>query len=139
MSLPNCVEGRFQFGYLPVVSDVFSISDRIKEIDERYFIMFNYRKSRYEVHVKGQPDTTLGCVLPFDALDVRALEYVRHYSTERLKQTIREIDEANERLEQTSMKGVLDRGGYKMAEAIRYADHHPGKDGDPVPKELINE
>jgi len=139
MKPPVCAEGHYYSGRIPIMSHTLDIPRRMKEIDPRYFIMLNTRTQKYEVHVAGQRGTTLGCELPFDQLDARALEYVRRYSVERTDQTIREMDRHNERLEQTKLDLTIDRANYKMADAIRYADHHPSKDGEAIPKELIAE
>lgn len=138
---PVCQEGHYSEDRVPVVRDVFDIADRIKEVDPRYFIMFNTREQKFEIHVNGQPDTTFGCLLPFDELDARTLEYARKYSAARLQATIAEMERRNELLEKANEKAVFDRAEPRMIEAIKYADHHPFFDqsGGGIPKELVNE
>ncbi len=124
MGLPVCAEGRHTEDYVPVTSDVYSISERIKAVDERFFIMFNRKTQRFEVHVKGQPATTFGCELPFDTLDARALEYVRKYSAARTQSLARDIAAHNDRLAESRHGKHIENAGYKMREAIMWAEHH---------------
>lgn len=137
MSLPVCVEGRHTREHVPVQSDVYNISERIKAVDERFFIMFNRQTQKFEVHVKGQPATTYGCELPFDTLDARALEYVRKYSAARNRELAREIVEHNDRLAEAQSGKHIENAGYKMREAIMWAEHHPSN--QMPPEELIAE
>lgn len=133
-----CVEGRFDRGRIPVLSNAFDIPQRLKEIDPRYFVMFNTTSQKYEVHVKGQPDTTLGLTLPFDELDARALGYVQERNQEHFEAIARQIDIQNERLVQKREADSLDKAGYKTREAFLWDEHHPSQQGD-FPKELVAE
>lgn len=139
--MPVCREGEFAPFRCPVISDVFDIAQRIKEVDPRYFIMFNTTDQKYEIHVHGQPDTTFGCSLPFDKLDPRALEYARKYSRARFEETVREMEERNARLVEGCEKHLTDKANDKLREALLYDEHHPFHQisGGGMPKELINE
>lgn len=137
MSLPVCVEGRHTKEHVPVTSDVYNISERIKAVDERFFVMLNRQTQRFEVHVKGQPATTFGCELPFDTLDARALEYVRKYSAARTQNLARDIAAHNDRLAEARSGKHIENAGYKMREAIMWAENHPSN--QMPPEELIAE
>ncbi|HOK81373.1 MAG: hypothetical protein GX095_03205 [Clostridiales bacterium] len=75
--------------------DVFDISDRLKEINPSYKVMYNRLKGRFELH--GGREMGLILVIPFDRLDARAEEYVRKTRIERLTQIAAEIEEHNSR------------------------------------------
>ena len=65
--------------YLELVrGDLYSISTRIKEIDSGYFIVFNRKSCRHEVHSTANRGWDTYCfTVPYDRLDVRTLEYCR--------------------------------------------------------------
>ena len=87
-------EGEHTSQLSPEFRDVFYIADRIKQIDPEYYILFNKRNRRYQVHAGTGPDT-LQLELPFDVLDCRALDYVRQTSVKRLRDYMDELDKYN--------------------------------------------
>ena len=98
MMMIRCTEGRNDKERVAVTSDALDIVRRLKEIDPDYFVMLNRTTQRFEVHIRGE-SCTLGCELPFDALDARAIEYVREHHSSRIADIIRAIDEAHARRE----------------------------------------
>ena len=133
----RCVEGRFERDRIPVVNHALDIPVRLEELNRAFFVMFNVRTQKYEVHCADQPFETLACTLPYDELDARAIEYVREHSVERLETIIREIDEHNERLVQKEQEAVIDKANYKMREAFNYLKNNSRTDS--IPKEVIEE
>ena len=131
-----CREGEFAEGRIPVTSHVTDIPGRLKAVDSHYFVMLNAHTQRFEIHDGTQPGGTLCCVLPFDTLDERAVEYARRYHVSRLYETAREIDAYNERLEQAAQRDYLSRAADRTREALAYLSHRT--DRDTIPKELIN-
>ena len=101
----RCKEGEFDREHIPVTSDALDIVKRIKELDDHYFVMFNRNTQKYEVHVKGQR-CSLGCILPYDGLDARAVLYVREHDISRLDAIVKAIDEEEEEREKASRKRV---------------------------------
>ena len=75
-----------------VTSDLYSIADRLKEIDNGYFIFYSYKNERYEVHNKSQRGQTLSLVLPYKTLDERTVRLVRKTRSERMKSLIEEME-----------------------------------------------
>ena len=75
-----------------VTSDLYSIADRLKEIDNGYFIFYSYKNKRYEVHNKSQRGQTLSLVLPYKTLDERTVRLVRKTRSERMKSLIEEME-----------------------------------------------
>lgn len=82
-----------------LTGDLHDICGRLKEIDAGYYVMFDGKQKRFEVHHKGQKGNTLCVTLPYDRLDARAVTYVRQTRAERLRQVIAEMDRENERAE----------------------------------------
>jgi hypothetical protein len=135
---PVCFEGQYAKDRIPVMSNAFSIPERMKEIDDRFFVMFNKATQKFEVHVRGQQGTTLGCELPFPDLDYRALHYVRKHTAKSAREVARQIDIENERADKADVDRNLDRSNYKMKDALLWSDHHPSNE-TVIPKELVTE
>lgn len=93
-----------------IESDLFDIAKRVKEIDDGYFIVRDYRTGKFQLHHRGQRGSSLALILPFDRLDCRTLTYVRRTRAERKRQLLEEMERDNERL--------LKRAAYDTANKI---------------------
>lgn len=114
----RCREGVADAERIPVTSDALDIVRRIKELDERYFVMLNRKTQKYEVHVAGQR-CTLGCELPFEALDARAVTYVREHDSSRLDEIVREMEREDEAREKASKARMGELAG-DMADYVMW-------------------
>lgn len=83
-------------GCVLIESDALDIVQRLKEIDESYFLLLNRETGRYEIHSSAQQGDSFCLSLPFDALDARTLAYARRYRRERAEEIFKEIDRENE-------------------------------------------
>lgn len=79
-------------------SDTFYISQRLKEIDETYFLVYNFTKQKFEVHSSAQKDTYC-LTVPYKVLDERTIDYVQKTNSANLDRLIKEMDEENEKLQ----------------------------------------
>ena len=131
-----CHEGRSGQGRVPLTSHVCDIPARLKAVIPTLFVMIDASSGRIEIHDSAQRGGTLCCVLPYPALDARALVYIRRYRRERLEETAREIDACNARLEEAALRAHLDRAADKTADALKYMSRHD--QADSLPKELMN-
>ncbi len=95
--------------YLLVDNDVYFISQRLKEIDFRYFILFNLKKHKYEVHSLGQIGGSYCFTLPFDCLDARAISFTLKTKSENIEKLVKEIDEENKKLEKNNIKKAVNK------------------------------
>ena len=77
-----------------IEGDVCDISRRIREVEPEYFIVYNRRLARYELH-DGLCGDTFACVLPIDELDARSLRYARRRSVETIYRLLEELDREN--------------------------------------------
>ena len=57
-------------------SDVFDISQRVKNIDSGYYILFNTSNKKFEVHNSNQVGSSYCLTLPFKELDERTLNFI---------------------------------------------------------------
>jgi len=135
--MTRCTEGQYSRNLIPIVSHVTDIPVRLKELNRAFFVMFNTKSQKYEIHCSDQPFSTLACVLPYDELDARAITYAREHSSERLEQIAREIEEHNERLVAKAEAEMIDKANYKMREAFNYLKNNSKTDS--IPQEVINE
>jgi len=62
--------------YHIVRGDLFGITRRLKEIDKGYFVVYAYKKKRFEVHHRGQAGGSFCLAVPFDRLDARLIAHV---------------------------------------------------------------
>lgn len=81
--------------FLPILYDPCFIAQRIKDIDARYFIVFNIKKQKYEVHSLGQAGGSYCFTIPFDTLDERTLFMTRKTQSQNADQIIKELDAQN--------------------------------------------
>ena len=88
-------------------SDTFYICERLKEIDETYFIIYNFSKEKFEVHSYAQKDTYC-LTVPFDVLDERTIDYVLKTRSSNMDNLIKEMDKENEILERSREKEAVD-------------------------------
>lgn len=133
----HCTEGQYSEDRIPVISHVTDIPVRLKELNRAFFVMFNTKKQKYEIHCSDQPFSTLACVLPYDELDARAISYVREHSNERLEKIVREIEDYNERLAAKAEAEMIDKANYKMREVFNYLKNNSKTDS--IPQEVIYE
>lgn len=115
----RCEEGVNTKERIAVTGDVLNIVGRLKEIDEDYFVMFNRLTQKFEVHVRGQL-CTIGCELPFDRLDARAISYVREHHSSRMDEIMKKIDEEETRAELARAK-QMDELRDRLADGLAYA------------------
>ena len=85
-----------------IYHDPFYIAKRILQIDPFYEIIWNGELERFEVLWHGK----LAFVVPFDALDVRTLEYTQRTRRENADDIEREIDEKNSAIFQEQAKKI---------------------------------
>jgi hypothetical protein len=88
---------------VPIFTSTLCIPERLREMDQNYFLVFNTRTQKYEVHNLAHKGNTFGLTVYYDELDYRTL-YVTRASDLRVRGAalFREIDEKNERLEQSN-------------------------------------
>lgn len=95
--------------HILVQKDQYRISDRIREIDDGYFILMDMADGTYEIHNTENDGTTYCFTSPYKGLDKRTLDYCRETAVERDLGTIIEkynemLDRKNERERQDDIK-----------------------------------
>ena len=86
-------------------NDLFEISNRIKQIDNNYYIVFNTARKKFEVHY-NRSKNTYELTIPFDELDARTVEFVRKTRMQNKQKILEEIKNNNALLEAKKQKQI---------------------------------
>ena len=89
--------------YLEIKDDVYYICDRLKEIDESYFVLYSLSKKCYEVHSSNQKNSYCFEV-PYSVLDERTLIFAHRTASSRRDKLIEEIEKNNEEVYKRQIK-----------------------------------
>lgn len=101
-----------------IENDLFDIAWRVKAIDENYYVVYNPKNSRYEVHNK-KCRPSLSMVVE-GILDVRVIKKLRETHISRLKQIIEKIERTNREIEANKDKAIRDEMNYKAKQISNY-------------------
>ena len=77
-----------------IFSDAFNICKRIKQINKNYFMVFNFKTSKFEIHSEDVQGVI--CTLPYSFLDKRSLDYFRLHLSKSNIQILEEVEMENE-------------------------------------------
>ena len=100
-----------------ITNDVLDVTDKIKEIDGDYFVVFNLTRKRFEVHSRRQRGSTLALVLPYDRLDNRAVALTGKTRLANNLKRAQEIEEHNERIKNAELRtGVFCKPSEKLTD-----------------------
>lgn len=62
---------------LPIFSHIYDIPRRVHDYDASFFMVFNKRNQKYEIHSLDYPgNDTLSCTIPYAELDSRTLDHL---------------------------------------------------------------
>ena len=92
-----------------IKTDTYFITERLKEIDNGYFVVFNTNSEKFEIHHKDQGLNTFCLSLPYDCLDERVVDLVEKTQIEHIEKLIAEIDKENERKEAQKNKEIINK------------------------------
>ena len=90
---------------IPVSSDLYSIGERLREIDGRYELFYNAKLDRYEIHASG----ALQLAVPRGELDARVIARVRETRVERRDALLESIERACLSAARAAEKRALER------------------------------
>ena len=105
---------------IKIKEDVFDIVERVKEIDQGYYIVYNTKKSRYEIHNSKQVPSTFCIVCP-NGLDGSVITKLRKTRIENLDKLLKEMDETNAKNEINQKNKLKDEVSWKAKEIFDYA------------------
>ena len=100
-------------------NDLFDIAARLKSIDDGYFVVYNFRLHRYEVHHSRQRGSTFALSVPYPCLDVRTETLVRRTRAENAKRLMEETERENARIARLESEKALHRAQAAIEEGGR--------------------
>lgn len=101
-----------------ITHDVFDIADRVRELDEGYYPVYDTEKGRYEIrHSDGDE---IAVVVPYDGLDARILKHLYLTRRDNVLEALATMEDENERLRQKSIDGAMDEAGYKARQVLSF-------------------
>ena len=89
--------------------DLYDIANRIRQIDDSYYIVRDYKLNRFEVHSNNQKGNTLCVVIPYDKLDCRTLHLLQKTHVQRHKQLMQEIQDNNDKLLKQENRQIIEK------------------------------
>lgn len=60
----------------PIFTSVHNIPERVYEYDQSFFVVFNTKLQRYEIHCTEHFPTTHAVTIPYKELDIRTLRHL---------------------------------------------------------------
>ena len=87
--------------------DVYNISNRVKDIERGYYLIFNTSNQKFEIHSSTQIGSSYCLTLPFEKLDERTLTYVRSTMSKNIDEILNKIENENNILENANQNSVF--------------------------------
>jgi len=108
--------------YIKIENDMFDICKRIKEIDEDYYVLFNVKKGKFEIHNRGQLNSYC-LTVENDTLDSRVIDLILRTKIEHIDKIIDEIDNMNEVIEKNEIKKIKNDSDYMVREIYDFCNN----------------
>ena len=107
---------------IKIESDVFDIVERIKDIDEGYYILFDCAKGVFELHNSNQPSSY--CVsVPFDEIDEKIIDLIYKTNISNIDTIIEDIDNNNENIVNNNNITMKNQTDYMVREIYNFANN----------------
>lgn len=90
-----------------IYSDCLDITKRLKEIDRGYFVVFNLKRKKLELHNSLQSDDTFCLTIPYNTLDERTITLALKTRKEKQDELFEEIEAENEKNLKAQCRKIL--------------------------------
>lgn len=107
---------------IKIESDVFDIIERIKEIDDGYFVLYNTVKNVYELHNSNQPHTYC-LTIPYREIDKKLIDLIYISSIVNIDTIVQDIDKNNNDIENNKYNIVKNQTDYMVREIFKFASN----------------
>lgn len=107
-----------------VEHDLYGIAERITAIESGYFIVYDTRAGRYEVHSADNKGNTYCFTVPYDALDCRTLDYCERTLVAKTDQLLRDMEKNNAKIDENrhkDFKNKMESASYETAQEVSLA------------------
>lgn len=82
---------------IEITSDCLDISNRLKSIDNSYYIVFDTKKQKYEVHSKDQVLESYCFTSPYNSLDERLIYFALKTRSQNKDNLLKELEKENQK------------------------------------------
>lgn len=107
---------------IKIESDVFDIVDRIKEIDDGYYIVLNNQNCKFELHNKKQLNTYC-FTIENNCIDNRVIDKILYTNIKNIDKIINEIDKNNIDNENKKIAEISHQSKYMLNEFYKFANN----------------
>lgn len=111
-----------------IETNVYSIPERLKDIDEGYFVVRNHQTHQFEVHHSGQVGDTFCLSIPYEVLDERTIRRVRETQIQYIDNIVAEMERNNAKLEADRDKKLKDFTETTTKDIYRYLNKYESKE-----------
>lgn len=101
---------------IKIENDIFFLAQRLKEVDDGYFIALNTKTKNFEVHNQNQPISSFCLLVPKNKLNPGLVEYVRKTRCSRQKNIIEQMEIENQKLQKENQNKILAEAQEKFEE-----------------------
>lgn len=100
-------------------NDLFNICNRLKEIDNGYYIIFNNKKGKFFLKHSLEQG---GVVIPYDRLDARTINWALQSRMTNID--FAKIDQENNLMQEKQDQEQSYQSRYRLQELLSYANNH---------------
>lgn len=104
---------------IQIVNDLFKIVNRLREIDESYFVVYDTNKKRFEVWT-SVPKKTMCFVVKNKTLDSRVIQYALSTSSKNAEKLYEKIEKNNNEISNKIITKIKDENECKFKEIYNY-------------------
>ena len=106
---------------IKIKKDLFNIAQRIKNIESSYYICFNTKNKKFEVHNYHQLRNSYCATIPYEKLDARTIDYLNQTHVRNSKKIFKAIDENNKKISEEIKVKNNEEVKYKVDEIYKYS------------------
>ena len=104
---------------IKIINDVYNISNRIKQIDRGYFIVYDTSKNNFEIHSSRQLGNTYCLTVPYSKLDARTLYYVEKTKVKNIDDILNKIENENKLKDSENKTKTLNEANGMIEENLK--------------------
>lgn len=107
-----------------VEHDLYGIAERITAIESGYFIIYDSRSGKYEVHSADNKRSTYCFTVPYDQLDARTLDYCRETLIANTDQLLKRMEANNRKIDEAKKRDFMNQmesASYETAQEVSLA------------------
>ena len=111
-----------------VLTSTHDIPERLKIIDNGYYVLRNHKTKQFEIHNSNQIGNSLALNIPYDELDERTIDLVKKTSIQYARNIFNEMERNNEKLEIDEKNKRQEMTNSVIKDMHHYVTAHPSKD-----------